>query len=140
MRLKKYSSTSLTLISLIPVLLLGACEQSEKTLQLPDLTQEEHTYIERLVVLERAKAIALNDREKGSAVLDSLSQAWGDSVESETAAIAPAEPIRSRAVHDLLKRIIAAEHDSLLLAPTIERLSVPLPDPQVKVPEKPAAE
>lgn len=129
MRLKKTGATGLALAALIPTLLLGACQQTEKALQLADLTPEEHTYIERIVVLERAKAVALTDRDLGNTLLDSLSVAWGDSIEARTAALAPKKPLRCQAVHDLLKRIIVAEKDSLLLAPSPERLAQPLIDP-----------
>ncbi len=134
MRLKKTGATSLALTMLIPALFLCACDQSENTLQLADLTPEEYTYIERIVVLELAKAVALNDRILGGAILDSLSLAWGDSIEARTAALAPVDPVRSVAVHDLLKRIILAEKDSLLLAPSPERVAVPLHDPPTEQP------
>lgn len=126
MRLTKKSMTRLALAILIPTLLLSACDQAEEELQLADLTSAEYTYVQRLVVLERAKAIALHDRDLGNTVLDSLSEAWGDSVEAETAALAPTDPLRSREVHDLLKRVVSAEKDSLMLSPTILRLSAPL--------------
>jgi hypothetical protein len=134
MRLKKTGATILAVAMLIPALFLSACDQSENDLQLADLTPEEHTYIERIVVLERAKSVALNDRTLGGAILDSLSLAWGDSIEARTAALAPVDPVRSVAVHDLLKRIIMAEKDSLLLAPSPRRLAVPLQDPPVEAP------
>ena len=126
MRLTKISMTSLALTISISALLFSGCDQPEKELQLVDLTSAEYTYVQRLVVLERAKAIALHDRDLGNTVLDSLSEAWGDSVEAETAALSPSDPIRSREVHDLLKRVVSAEKDSLMLSPTVLRLSAPL--------------
>ncbi len=136
MPLKKTQSTSLKLTLLIPVLFLGACDQPVEELTLADLTPGEPTYIERLVVLERAKAVAFSDRDLGNTVLDSLSLAWGDSVEAETAALAPVEPRRCEAVHELLKRIILAERDSLVHSPYPRRLAEPLHDPV----KKPVAE
>lgn len=141
MQWKKTQTTSLKLTLLIPVLLLGACEKPEEELQLADLTPGEFTYIERIVILERAKAVAFNDRDLGNTILDSLSLAWGDSVEAATAALAPDEPARCQAVHDLLKRIVIAERDSLVHSPYPYRLAVPLADPIVEpVVEPPAAE
>ncbi len=131
MRLKKAGATSLTCTIFISALILGACDRPEKDLMLADLTHEEHAYIERFVILERAKAVALNDRDLGNTILDSLSQAWGDSIESETAALAPVKPLRSKAVHELLKRIIIAEKDSLMQVPLPRRLSLPLSDPPI---------
>lgn len=129
MRLNKAVSPKLIWTMLIPTLFLGACDQPEKPLQLADLTSDEHTYVERLVVLERAKAVVLADRDLGNTVLDSLALAWGDSAEVETAAMAPLDPIRSKALHELLKRIVVAEKDSLIQNPSPLRLTAPLIDP-----------
>ena len=43
---------------------------------------------ERMVTLERAKAVALADREQGEALLDSLAAAWGDSFVAATLDVA----------------------------------------------------
>ena len=136
----KTQLTSLKLALLIPALFLGACEKPEQELQLADLTPSEHTYIQRIVILERAKAVAFNDRDLGNTLLDSLAVAWGDSAEAATAALAPEEPLRCEAVHELLKRIIISERDSLVQSPYPYRLAVPLADPVAKppAPEQPA--
>ena len=109
--------------------LLAGCDEEPAPLQLADLTADEHLYLERIVQLERAKAVALVDRETGLALLDSLAADWGDSSLAETKALVPSEPQRSAAVADLLLRILAAENDSLLHAPRPDRLAAPLPDP-----------
>lgn len=109
--------------------LLPACEKEEPELGLADLTGAESLYVSRIVVLERAKAIALVDRKLGNAVLDSLHAAWGDSALPEALAGAPTAPRRSARVHALLVRILEAERDSLLEAPRVDRLGAPLPDP-----------
>ncbi len=132
MHLKKTGSFSLILTILLLAMLISACNPAEEELQLADLSADEHTYVSRLIILERAKAIALNDRELGNTVLDSLAQAWGDSAQYRTADLAPVQPRRSQAVHDLLKRIVQSEKDSLILSPTLQRLRAPLLDPQVE--------
>jgi len=137
MRLTKAVYTKPIWLMLISTLLLGACDQPEKPLKLADLTISEHTYIERIVVLERAKAVVLADRELGNTILDSLSLAWGDSAEAKTAALAPVDPIRSQALHELLKQIILAERDSLLQNPSPLRLAAPLVDPVIQPLETP---
>ena len=109
--------------------LIAGCEEDTTPLQLADLTADEHLYLERVVQLERAKAVALVDRETGLALLDSLAADWGDSSLAETKTLVPSEPKRSAAVADLLLRILAAENDSLLHAPRPDRLAAPLPDP-----------
>lgn len=127
--------------ALIPLLLLllslAACEKGDPPpLQLGDLSDSELLYVTRLVVLERAKAVALVDRPLGDALLDSLATAWGDSARSETAAGIPADPRRAGQIGRLLNRILAAELDSLIAAPRPDRLSAPLPDPPPPEPEK----
>ena len=115
---------------LFSCLLVGAgCKQEKSDLQLGDLTEAENLYLTRIVVLERAKAVALADRETGTALLDSLAAAWGDSSLAETLVGAPDAPRRSAQVHGLLARILKAERDSLIEAPRPERLTAPLPDP-----------
>ncbi len=126
MLLKKTGIISLTLTIIFLSLFAGACSRQDQELQLADLSPDEYTYIERIVILERAKAVALNDRDLGNILLDSLLVAWGDSVESETAAMAPQVPERSQAVHELLGRILTAEKDSLKLVPEIRRLTAPM--------------
>ena len=115
---------------LFSCLLVGTgCEREKPDLQLRDLTETETRYLTRIVVLERAKAVALADGEAGTALLDSLAAAWGGDGLAETLAGAPAAPRRSAQVHRLLVRILKAEQDSLMEAPRPDRLSAPLPDP-----------
>ncbi len=111
------------------LLCLGACSSQDEPLTWQDLDGPERTYVQRLVVLERAKALALADREYGSVVLDSLQAAWGDSALAETRAGVPDDPARSRLVHDYLLRVLVAEKDSLMEAPFERRLAAPLPEP-----------
>jgi len=123
-------------LSVLPFLLLsaflaalGGCQKTDSELQLADLSEGEHRYVSRIVVLERAKAVALIDRTAGYAVLDSLAVAWGDSALEKTLVGAPSDPRRSERVHELLTRILKTERDSLILAPRTDRLAEPIPDP-----------
>jgi len=112
--------------------LVGAfagCQDQPESLQLDDLTDGERLFIERFVTLERAKAVTLVAADAGQALLDSLAAAWGDDARSETGQGLPVAPQRAAAVQNLLARILAAERDSLLLAPSPRRLRAPLPDP-----------
>lgn len=119
--------------ALVCVLVLAAlaagCEQETPDLRLVDLTEAEHRYLTRLVVLERAKTAALVERDRGEAVLDSLATAWGDSVQQETLSGMPTDATRVRAIGLLFGRIMRAEHDSLLAHGGFARLHAPLPDP-----------
>jgi hypothetical protein len=109
--------------------LLTGCQNEAKTLQLADLTPAEHRYVERFVVLERARAVAMVDAPSGLALLDSLAVAWGPGSMTETGKDLPQRPQRISALHDLLARILEAESDSLLQAPLPRRLGAALPDP-----------
>ena len=116
----------------IPLLLAAVspgCRGGEEPLQLADLNAAERRYVERFVVLERARAVAMVDAEAGPALLDSLAAAWGDSALAETGRGLSRRPLRMAAVQDLLVRILDAERDSLLQAPEPRRLAAPLPDP-----------
>lgn len=117
------------LACVLACVLAGGCE-SDGEVGLRDLDDGERRYVERVVVLERAKAVALVDRARGEALLDSLDAAWGDSSLAETLAGVPDEPGRAAAVGRLLQRILAAELDSLVHAPRPDRLAAPLPNPQ----------
>ncbi|MCP4574279.1 MAG: hypothetical protein GY838_18105 [bacterium] len=134
-----HPSRSLTrvLVACLAVAVLTACD-SAQDLHLDDLAPGEFTYVSRIVVLERAKAVALDDRPTGEALLDSLAAAWGDSSLAETAAGVPDDPARAAAVGRLLERILTAELDSLVLAPRPDRLGAPLPDPELPTPESAA--
>jgi hypothetical protein len=119
-------------ILLLPVLLLlfPACDRGDPgDIRLKDLDEGEYRYVSRIVILERAKAVALVDRPTGDALLDSLAAAWGDSARAETTAGIPSEPARAQQVGRLLGRILEAELDSLLSSPRPDRLAAPLPDP-----------
>lgn len=121
------------------LVILGAllgCENASTSLALSDLTPDEHLYLTRVVVLERAKATALIDLDRGLALLDSLRLAWGDSSRAFTLAAAPNDPARAALVGALLSRVLVADQDSMALDPTSIRLDAPLPDP----PEAPAVD
>lgn len=119
------------LLLLTATVLLAGCgdPESPPTLQLGDLDQGELQYVSRILILERAKAVALVDRPAGDALLDSLAYAWGDSAAAETSALVPSDPVRAAQVANLLNRMLEAELDSLLHAPRPDRLAAPLPDP-----------
>jgi hypothetical protein len=108
---------------------LAGCERSDRPVDFADLNAAEARYVQRVVVLERAKAFALTDRAAGDALLDSLAGAWGDSALDATARGIPREPQRAAAVAHLIERILDAERDSLVYAPRADRLTAPLPVP-----------
>ncbi|MEN8005598.1 MAG: hypothetical protein ABFS42_01235 [Candidatus Krumholzibacteriota bacterium] len=122
----------LLLACLLPA---AGCEKNEPPLTLEDLSAGEFVFVERMVILERAKTVALLDRAAGDALLDSLAAAWGDSSLDLTLTGAPDEPLRSEAVAALLRRVLAAEQDSLRASSGFERLTRPLPDPVPLAPE-----
>lgn len=105
------------------------CEKDQEPLTLDDLSGDEYVVVERMVVLERAKAVALLDRASGEAILDSLAVAWGDSSLEMTILGAPRDPVRAEAVATLLRRIMEAEQESLKTSSGLERLTNPLLDP-----------
>ncbi len=113
------------------------CEKSEAPLALNDLSEGEYLFVERMVILERAKTAALLDRETGDSLLDSLASAWGDSSLQEAVAGVPRDPVRSEAVTELLGRMIEAEQESLLTSTGLDRLDKPLPDPAPTPPAEP---
>lgn len=108
---------------------LAGCGRDDSALGLDDLSPAELRYVERFVVLERARAVALDDRAAGEALLDSLAAAWGDSALAEAQAAIVTGPERLAELHLLLGRILDAERDSLLRSPSAARLAAPLPDP-----------
>jgi len=117
---------------LCPVLLMsgGGCRNDNtRPLRLDDLSPEEHRFVTRFVVLERARAVALVDRETGDALLDSLAAAWGDSALAQARADQPDDTKRQAALQTLVASILDAEEDSLVLAPEARRLGAPLLDP-----------
>jgi hypothetical protein len=118
----------------LPLLLAGlalasGCEKADAPLAMADLSGAEYVFVERMVLLERAKAAALLDRPNGDVLLDSLAVAWGDSSLELTAAGAPKDPIRSEAVGALLRRVIQAEQESLMTTSGFDRWNLPLPEP-----------
>lgn len=116
----------------LPVALMaaGGCEKEDTPLELADLSGPEYLFVERMVLLERAKAVALLDREVGDTLLDSLATAWGDSSLPFTLAGAPQDPIRAEAVGTLLRSVIEAEQESLMTTSGLDRLDLPLPEPR----------
>lgn len=127
----RFPSRRLFLLILLPVLIpVAGCEKNDAPLALNDLSGDEFIFVERMVILERAKTAALLDRETGDALLDSLAAAWGDSSFPLTLVGAPRDPIRSEAVSALLRRVIEAEQESLLASNGLERLNQPLPEPE----------
>lgn len=116
---------------LIPVLTPSAgCDKNDAPLALSDLSGDEFIFVERMVILERAKTAALLDRETGDAILDSLFVAWGDSSFPLTLVGAPRDPVRSEEVGTLLRRVLGAEQESLLTSTGLDRLNQPLPEPK----------
>jgi hypothetical protein len=110
-------------------LVISSCDSSDNSLKLEDLTENEYVFIQRMVILERTKAVALIDKETGITLLDSLAVAWGDSALERTREMAENSPLRSAAVGELLSRILEAERDSLIHAPRPDRIGLPLSDP-----------
>lgn len=115
------------------LLLLGvaaaACSRKERPLRPRDLTSDETRYVDRVLVLERVRALLLIDGGRGISVGDSLAIAWGDSALPETLAMAPAAPERAARLHDLLLRLVVAEQDSLVARDGRRPLDAPWPTP-----------
>ncbi len=109
--------------------LVAGCQGEPDHLELADLDPGERQVVERYIVLERARAIALADPEGGVAILDSLSEVWGDSASFEAEVALSTRPARASLLHDLLGRMLEAEQDSLVHAPYPRRLTAPLPEP-----------
>ena len=126
----RFHSSHFCLTFLTAAIIMSAgCDTQEKPLTLADLNGGEFVYVERMVQLERAKALALVDRTAGDALLDSLASAWGDSSLQLTLVGVPSDPLRAEAVASLLRRILVAEQDSLKTNSGRDRLTLPLPDP-----------
>jgi len=135
----RFLSRRLLFLFLLPVLSpVAGCEKNDAPLALSDLSGDEFVYVERMIILERAKTAALLDRETGDALLDSLAVAWGDSSFPLTLLGAPRDPLRAEAVGILLRRILTAEQESLLTSNGLERMNQPLPEPEPE-PEPEAA-
>lgn len=117
------------LASVLALAAAPGCGSGDGDLSLADLTEGEARYIERMVVLERLKAVGLDDRDLALVLADSLAAAWGDSALERTIAGLPRDPRRAAAVGRLLSGLLLAEQDSLVLAPRADRLADPLPEP-----------
>ena len=124
---------SIRIAALVPLLLLLVsaigCDSEAEQLRLNDLTPNELDFVTRFLILERSRAVALVDPDRGEALLDSLAADWGDTSQVVISAKLPVDPLRAAAVYELLGRILVAEKDSLLQAPLPRRISDPLPDP-----------
>jgi hypothetical protein len=114
---------------LLAVGLLTACQGEDRSLGLEDLAPAERTFVERYIVLERARAVTLAEPALGAALLDSLAAAWGDSAADNARATLSSDAERARRLYDLVERLLEAEADSLVFAPAPRRLDDPLPDP-----------
>jgi hypothetical protein len=137
----RFPSRRNILVILFACLLTAAgCEKNDPQLTLENLSGGEYVFVERMVILERAKTVALLDREAGDALLDSLALAWGDSSLAQTLGGVPSDPLRAEAVATLLRRILAAEQDSLRASSAFDRLARPLLDPPVPEPAAPSEE
>jgi hypothetical protein len=111
------------------LVLSGGCEQAPENLALADLSAAERQFVERYVVLERARAVSLADPTTGVTILDSLASAWSDTADLVAERSLSTDPSRAAAVMDLVSRLLEAEADSLVHAPLPRRLSDPLPRP-----------
>jgi len=111
------------------------CADRDRPLSARELSDNESLYVTRIIVLERAKARLLADPRLGAAVGDSLASAWGDSALPRTLELAPDDPDRAARVHELLLRLLASEHDSLLRHDGICPLDAPLPAPADSLPD-----
>jgi hypothetical protein len=123
------TAVNLLATGLVALLAVLGCDRGPKELEYRQLHPAERLYVERFLVLERARAVALADPARGVALLDSLAVAWGDTAEAQARAALPSDPRRAALVQDLVRRLLEAEADSLLLAPHPRRLQAPLPTP-----------
>jgi hypothetical protein len=120
----------------LPALALSVagCAERNRPLTARELNDNESLYVTRIIVLERVKARLLVDPQRGAALGDSLATAWGDSALPRTLALAPDDPTRAAGVHELLLRLLAAEHDSLLLHDGVRPLDAAWPAPADSAP------
>ena len=70
------------------------CGEDSVELVWEDLDAQEQTYVRRFVVLERARAVSFADLERGTALLDSLAIAWGDTLAPTPETGLPDDPHR----------------------------------------------
>jgi len=130
---RRFHGNPVLVVCLLGSLVFGlgvtGCEKKQSPLVLEDLDEGETELLTRLIILERAKSLALVDRPAGQALLDSLAVAWGDSIGEETVAGAPSNATRAHEVGQLYSRVFSAEHDSLLAHDGRRELTAPLPDP-----------
>ncbi len=92
---------------LLAVGLLTACQGEDRSLGLEDLAPAERTFVERYIVLERARAVTLAEPALGAALLDSLAAAWGDSADDDARATLSSDAERARRLYDLVERLRA---------------------------------
>lgn len=118
----------LLLLTVLIVPMVG-CAHRDRPLEARELNDDEALYVTRIIVLERVKARLLADPLRGAALGDSLVTAWGDSALPRTLELAPEDPTRATRVHDLLLRLLAAEHDSLLRHGGVRALDAAWPAP-----------
>ncbi len=116
-------------LGLVAVGLPMGCSNDPGELEFQQLRPAERQYVERYIVLERARAVVMNDPLRGAAILDSLAETWGDTAASSAEGWLPADPYRAARLQELLARLLAAEFDSLVQAPYPRRLTAPLPMP-----------
>lgn len=116
---------------------LVGCDEPD-ALGLDDLTVEETLFVTRFIQLERARAVALVDRDAGFFLLDSLGVAWDDTSLARARAAIPEDADRQARLFRLLEGLLLAERDSLLDAPRPDRLSAPLPEPALRATVEPA--
>jgi len=119
-------SVAAAALALVLCGLAAGCARRTDTLELAQLSREEREYVQRYVILERARAVALADPALGAALLDSLAVAWGDTADRVAERSLPRDPARAAALHDLVRRLLEAEADSLVFAPLPRRLAAPL--------------
>lgn len=111
----------------VAIALVAGCQGEPDQIELTDLDAGERQVVERYIVLERARAVAMADPPRGTAILDSLATAWGDSAGIEAERALPTDPKRASRIHDLLRRLLEADQDSLVHAPVPRRLTAPMP-------------
>jgi len=130
------SRAALAALFILPALALSVagCAERNRPLTPRELNDDESLYVTRIIVLERVKARLLVDPRRAAALGDSLATAWGDSALPRTLDLAPDDPTRAEDVHDLLLRLLAAEHDSLLLHDGLRPLDAAWPAPADSVP------
>jgi hypothetical protein len=125
---------SAAVLSLAVLILSFGCSREPGELKIEQLNAKERQFVERFIVLERARAIVLSDPLRGTAVLDSLASAWGDTSVDLAVQALPSTPQRTARLYELIARLLEAEADSLIHIPSPRRLAAPLPNPRTTTP------